>query len=37
MFPCITPVSAHFWPPLEKGPFDLHMYMCTYYDMGVGE
>ncbi len=20
MFPCITPVSAHFWPPLEKGP-----------------
>ncbi len=19
MFPCITPVSAHFWPPLEKG------------------
>ncbi len=21
MFPCITPVSAHFWPPLEKGPF----------------
>ncbi len=21
MFPCITPVSVHFWPPLEKGPF----------------
>ncbi len=20
MFPCITPVSAHFWPQLEKGP-----------------
>ncbi len=20
MFPCITPVSAHCWPPLEKGP-----------------
>ncbi len=23
MFPCITPVSAHFWPPLEKGPLAL--------------
>ncbi len=26
MFPCITPVSAHFWPPLEKGP-SVHLGM----------
>ncbi len=29
MFPCITPVSAHFWPPLEKGPLGVHVVHIT--------
>ncbi len=29
MFPCITPVSVHFWPPLEKGPLSRNR-NCSY-------
>ncbi len=29
MFPCISPVSAHFWPPLEKGPLIHTLVMHT--------
>ncbi len=25
VFPCIAPFSAHFWPPLEKGPLRQHI------------
>ncbi len=29
MFPCITTVSAHFWPPLEKGLLKRNVYQST--------
>ncbi len=43
MFPCITPVSAHFWPPTGKGsivsiePFRLcYIVIALIYRVPVG-
>ncbi len=35
-FPCITPVSAHFWPPLEKGPLVVILDMHTSHYSKLG-
>ncbi len=35
MFPCITPVSARFWPPLEKGPLMAVLHVtCVAWKVG---
>ncbi len=36
MFPCITPVSAHFWPPLEKGPLERYCIARHWFIYAVG-